>query len=126
MHSFLKVKMKEITLLFCLCSGTICYSTNLQAVDGKTFLEYCQAYVDVLDNEHEQLQDPIGAGYCLGFVIGAASMLSGSVCLPEDEVITGNKLTRMMVKYLQDHPEDLVEEDVQLTGMALMEAYPCN
>ena len=71
MRSSLGVRIRKVVLLFCFFSVMTIHSKSLQAVDGKTFLEYCQAYIDVIDNKYEQTQEPIGAGYCLGFVTGA-------------------------------------------------------
>jgi hypothetical protein len=62
------------------------------------------------------------SGYCLGFVEGV-SLSSSDICAPED--VTAGQGTRVVLKYLQDHPEQLHEGSAILVRKALSIAFPC-
>ena len=61
-------------------------------------------------------------GYCTGLVYGISNA-SPHVC-PDEEVTTGQE-TRVVLKYLQDHPEELHLDNAVLVEKALEKAFPC-
>jgi hypothetical protein len=70
--------------------------------------------------------NPIRTGYCMGVV--AALMFSlpavgRIVCLPKG--VTLGQGAKVLVKYMDDHPEELQERTEQLAARALMKAWPC-
>ena len=67
--------------------------------------------------------DDFASGYCLGFVQGA-SLSSSDICVPQD--VTAGQGTRVVLKYLQDHPEQLHENSATLVRRALKKAFPCS
>ena len=95
------------------------------ATTGNTLIESCQIYVD-------SLPDPVSSnflgGYCLGLVHGVSDVAQvlGSpplVCYPSGG--TNSQLVRVVVKFLNDHPEALHKPDTVLVLEALNDAYPC-
>jgi hypothetical protein len=61
-------------------------------------------------------------GYCTGLVNGVTNA-SPRVC-PDEAVTTGQTL-RVVVKYLEDHPEELHLDNAVLVEKALAKAFPC-
>jgi hypothetical protein len=88
-----------------------------------------QAKEQALGRPHLALE----AGYCLGLLSGVANMnafwqhytkdTSMFFCLPPDSVT--NQWMRIVVKYLQEHPERLHEEATTLASLAFTSAFPC-
>ena len=72
----------------------------------------------VSDNPFEAFRD----GYCSGLVQGIAET-SPNVC-PGDHV-TNEQTIRVVLKYLQDHPEELNRKSNRLVEEALSKAFPC-
>ena len=66
------------------------------------------------------------AGFCMGIVEGLMWSLPGwgVVCLPKG-VTTGQGL-KVLVKYLDDHPEELHERTAELAFRAFVKAWPCS
>lgn len=65
-------------------------------------------------------------GHCLGMIEGmsvALNATSSGVCLP-DGVETG-QLERVVIKWLQDHPERLHKSRLIEVRSALTAAFPC-
>jgi hypothetical protein len=81
---------------------------SLKTVEDHTFNE----------NEFESFRD----GYCRGIVEGVSSA-SPKVC-PADNATYGQEV-RVVVKYLQDHPEELHLRNTTLVEKALAKAFPC-
>jgi len=61
------------------------------------------------------------AGYCLGIVKGTS--LTTRVCTPDG--VTVLQATRVVFKYLNDHPAQLHLPEVELIEEALSKAFPC-
>jgi len=97
--------------------------------DGNKLLTDCGAAVTFMDGE--RLLDTVGASHCLGFIQGLNQMndfygLKGApmfFCRPRE--VTAGQATRIVVKYLRDHPEELHKEDFVLVVAALSAAFPC-
>ena len=92
--------------------------------DGNWLLGSCQLSVQLLDhpkvpqNNLESWRD----GYCRGIVRGVASV-SRVVCGGDN--VTHSQEVRVVVKYLQDHPQQLNVEGGLLIQMALAKAFLC-
>ena len=71
---------------------------------------------------------------CLGYVMGVADMIDANstldisgfspICIPSETVTVG-QLRRVVVKYLNSHPEKTHDPAVVLVVVALREAFPC-
>ena len=61
-------------------------------------------------------------GFCAGIVHGVASV-SRVVC--ERENVTHGQEVRVVLRFLQDHPEKLNMDGAVLVEMALAKAFPC-
>ena len=89
--------------------------------DGNALLEYCTNDDDV------DVTSIYTSGWCAGFITGVSrahgALGGGAFCLP-DELTTGQS-SRVVVKYLEDHPAELHKADTHLVLNAFLEAFPC-
>jgi hypothetical protein len=94
---------------------------------GNGLLEDCKAFLDD-DSPHR-----VRAGECIGYISGLTSMhdiysqLSANgrlFCIPSDGVERG-QVVRIVVKFLEDHPEKLHESKAFLAINAMKSAFPC-
>jgi hypothetical protein len=71
------------------------------------------------------------AGLCLGYLKGAAEMSRlreklpqlPPVCVPD--AVTVGQLRNIVVRYLEEHPEELHYSSIVVLNNALAEAFPC-
>jgi hypothetical protein len=70
------------------------------------------------ENNFEAFRD----GYCIGLVNGVTNA-SPQVC--PDEAVTTGQTVRVVLKYLEDHPEELHLNNAVLAEKALAKAFPC-
>lgn len=104
------------------------FSSSIYA-DGNKLLERCIAAEKYLDTQ--EIQNQFGIGMCLGLVQGVRNTMQimgndGSIkaCLPESGIDNG-QATRIVVSYLRKNPASLHENEVVLTMLAFIDAYPC-
>jgi hypothetical protein len=112
------------------------------AKDGNDLLARCQVLIDLADHKRTPSSDPArviaeasNLSWCAGFMQGITntnllyeSYLKSTnplFCLPASG-ITNGQAARVVVKYLQDHPENLHREPMTVAAAALMNAFPCN
>ena len=65
---------------------------------------------------------------CAGLVTGAFEALRRVAlsCPPNNAAnITNEQLVRMVVRYVEDHPEDMHEDFIVPVGAILMATWPC-
>jgi hypothetical protein len=104
-------------------SATPLRAQNTQ--DGSYLLVSCQITIrvfenpDVALNKYEEWRD----GFCRGIVEGVSD--TSSLVCQEEGVVFGQEV-RIVVKYLQDHPEQLHLKNTKLVEMALAKAFPCS
>ena len=116
------------------------FSTAARAENtGNNLLESCQKAVRFFDNNGGPSDDVFQAGWCFGWVSSILEHSQMSIqwrgvtksddtflefCLPTEgiPVIQG---VRVLVKYLQDHPEQLHENAMGLTIAAFKNSFPC-
>lgn len=100
--------------------------------DGTYLLGQCQQLTRLMDS-NGAAGDSFGAGYCLGVINGVTSLRGLTnpgfpkhlqTCLP-DTSVSGNQAARIVVKYLNEHPEQLHMDDGALVLFALQLAFPC-
>ncbi len=92
-------------------------------VDGNALYGWCRTQPGGLPNES------VG-GYCAGFIHGVVgvhgertTIYGHRACLPMS--VTVRQLRRMVVKWLEDHPEKRHLIAHGLVGEALSQTYPC-
>ena len=91
---------------------------------GNWLLVSCQLTVRHMDDTsgHEDIYESDRNGVCSGLVEGVSD-ISPKVCPPEHT--SYGQEARVVVKYLQDHPEELNLRDTVLVERALERAFPC-
>jgi hypothetical protein len=120
------------TFAFCVCivfafavgskGGTPPQEENVTS--GNWLLQSCQLALKTIDdpkfdeNHFEAYRD----GYCRGLISGVADA-SPRVC-PNGQVTHGQQV-RIVLKYLQDHPEELHLLNSVLVEQALAKSFPC-
>ncbi len=112
----------------------ICTSSIIHAGDGNDLIQNCKLAVAIEDRNSDSLSDTdwMKATHCLGLIDGVSGLNAlyqglkyrTTFCLPQNglQSIQG---ARIVVKYLEEHPELLHKSDVELTALALQKAYPC-
>lgn len=109
--------------------------------NGSDLLGTCSKLVQLLDqpsrsgrSETERLTDGIAGLSCGNFLQGITHLNlfyqaylvkeRAAFCLPLEGISNGQAV-RIVLKYLQDHPEELHYEPVILTVNAFRRAFPC-
>lgn len=110
------------------------FSTDSALADGNQLLERCNALIRVFDNQNSMVEDDLlEAQHCSGFMKGVLDMNAvyssmhteqPLLCVPDEGVLV-IKAARIVVKYLNEHPEQLHFQDGVLATLALAEAFPC-
>ena len=70
--------------------------------------------------------DKVDAGFCSGIVEGTmwSLQIAKLVCLPNG--MTLGQGLKVLVKYMDDHPEELHEKTAELAARAFVKAWPCS
>jgi hypothetical protein len=95
-------------------TSTAAYSNNTQT--GNDLLADCQSPDDGGGGS-------VNVAFCRGYVLGIAGA-SPLVCALNG-VVTASQLAKVVVRYLNAHPENLHESATDLTTRAFMTAWPC-
>ena len=99
---------------------------------GTLLQERCQLYFEFLGRtgagrEDTFNQDPFGMGYCAGLVrgvvIAAQSFMPDRVCVPPGTTIA--QTVHRVLQYLENHPDERAELDVELVLRALEDRFRC-
>lgn len=98
--------------------------------DGNQLLKDCTAIINLVENNIIP-ESEMRCGHCAGYIQGISAMNAlykaydqpTFFCMP-DEVNNGQKI-KVVIKYLNDHPEKLHEHEAGLVLLAFMEAFPC-
>jgi putative tryptophan/tyrosine transport system substrate-binding protein len=110
--------------------ASVCWGAR----DGNMLLQTCTTAVrtqDPSENRTASQQDAYDTGYCRGIIMGVIdgnSYLSFSsqslYCLPPDRILP-SQFTRVVLQYLQQHPERLHRHHNDLVIEAMRTAFPC-
>ena len=105
--------------------------------DGNELLEQCSIALTMNNNPSITYEEVAWGAYCMGYIKGIVHINSGeqehrqftgndelAFCIPEE--VSKKQVTRVLVKYFQDHPESLHQRTKDLTFLALATAFPCN
>lgn len=105
--------------------GSVANAAN----DGNELLASCGANVAAMDNPDGVL-DFYKIGHCQGLIGGMMDVLDRNnsqpllrSCPPGNASM--GQTTRIVVRYLQNHPEQLHLSDTRLVLMAIQDAFPC-
>ena len=109
--------MKAIILALSL--GFLAWSPDAHA-------QYWATGNDVKEACHSE--SPFDQGYCLGFAVSVAGVVTDQfgpwrACYSTG--VTSGQLRDVMVKFLDDHPELLHVNAISLPARAFTEAFPC-
>jgi hypothetical protein len=117
---------KAYFIALCIVVATVgqCYAQ----VDGNKIREACQISVQD-DPPIITLNDARKSGFCLGFVdaiLGLGNDLAepDRFCLPNG--VTLERAIRVLVKYLDEHPERTSEDALTLSLRVFKAAWPCH
>jgi len=120
----------------------LAFSTTANAFSGADLLAQCKNFVQVLDGARPELQQTLEAGLCGGYVLGvqegflASSELTDIVSKEEGiESVARNywnipaeteseTVVKIVVRYLELHPEMHTEPAVLSVINALRQTYP--
>ncbi|QSB00747.1 hypothetical protein JWZ98_19150 [Methylomonas sp. EFPC1] len=111
----------------------------VHAGDGSSLIISCKSAVKLLSGDTGNERDHRGLNYCAGLVNGvmATMVINGNspsdearkfgICHPTDkgQFLSIDPSIRVVLKYLEEHPEKLHEADAVLAITALKGAFPC-
>jgi Rap1a immunity proteins len=113
---------------------------SVQQTNGNSLLDKCvwavRASTDDIPEKHQlaavECSSYLG-GYADGLMVGTTLVkeyshdpsLRARFCLDMPESWSQEQLVRVVTKWLQDHPEELHEDQHLLVGLALRDAFPC-
>jgi len=128
--------VKQFTLLVVLLSFSLAGNAAEDIQNGSKLLQNCNSYLK-LTGGSSNLKIALGAGLCLGTVRGiidagdifdtftgqTGKSPTSVFCVPEG--VSTDQGVRVVIKYLEEHPEDLHQRGTTLTVLALKQAFPC-
>ena len=123
-------KDKAVMRIIPLCIFLFVFSVGSSSVpqqdvtSGTWLLGSCQITVKATDDRTFQENDleSFRDGFCRGMIEGV-SKASPRVCLYD---VTYAQEVRIVLKYLQDHPEEIHQRNTILVDKALSKAFPCH
>ncbi len=133
----MRVRLYSLLLLGFVVSLTPAFAQSPS--DGNVLLHNCSLVVKMTDGDSVTSPiDNLNAGVCMGLVRGIMDTMTlwrsvdhgGAIdntamhgCIPDSiKTIQG---ARIVVKYLDNHPERLQVPDTRLVLMAMVDAFPC-
>lgn len=123
--------MRIVIILVLTLPATFVHADDHTRFDGNTLLRHCQPLIEALDGRATQ-PDNWRATWCAGYIRGVfesliwaeSNRITSQQCIPKGVSI--EQVTRVVVKYLQDHPANLHEHGLLLVINALADAFPCS
>jgi len=122
------------TIFFVLLGPMVCYADG-KKYDGNELLSNCKRALATRSKDvswEELCTSEYSSGYCYAFIIGVASTLllnsnesKNSPVLCMSPQVTVGQFVRVVVKHLENHPEELHQHGAMLVSQALKEAFPC-
>jgi len=119
-----------MNLIVCwLCLGLLGAVSAVVFADGANLMPKCKAYVEV--GADRSTRDPVEAfrtDICVGEISGLVHVgrllpRHISSCKPPD--VTRGQATRMVVAYIEAHPERIHDDFTELALEAMHDAWPC-
>ena len=99
---------------------------------GEILMEHCNATLKLKDTNKPTHEDHIKSVGCLSYLEGIKQMLyeensialQKNICFPEIG-ISNSQASRIVINFLEDHPEKLREQKLNITLEAFAKAFPC-
>ena len=112
-----------LALLFLLVCSYVHAQSARTSNDGNALLHDCTEGMKLLNGLSYNTSD---AMTCVGFARGFSEALnySNRICVTEGS--TAGQMVRVLVKYLEDHPEQLAEGEEVVSYRAFRKAFPCS
>jgi hypothetical protein len=117
--------------------GSIGLPNRAMALDGNELLAQCTNLLTVVDQAGKKtnpVESAFASGSCTGIAFGVTHTIitynlvskpsKPLVCLP-DTGITNGQAVRIIVKFMQEHPQDLHQDAGAIAVVALGRAFPC-
>jgi hypothetical protein len=112
----------------------VAFTAHFQYSNAETLVRQCKAVENIdLDTKRVPVKDASDVGLCMGFISGLVdldTMNSGILkrringwCVPDNA--TSTQLAKVIVKYGNDHPQELHLPSVVVVANALLAAFPC-
>jgi hypothetical protein len=117
-------QLKIFILLLSVVSASPVYAeADSDTSSGSYFLRACSYFLG--DKSSDTYVQTFDSGECSGAVqmLRYTSRRNAGVCYPQQA--TSGQIARVIVKYLNDHPEKLHEDYRVLSVEALQKAWPC-
>lgn len=102
------------------------------AKDGNALIADCHVAVAVMNGQPDAAAGSVSALYCMGLVKGVYDSMhmfvtkafdGRTMCYPA--TMQTGQLTRIVSKFLDDHPVLLNDDDTTLAAFAFMQAFSC-
>ena len=126
--------MKKLALLLVAVTLLVASpSISYGGIDGNALLIFCNEAIKLMDDENSTY-DVERTASCVYYVNGARAMhdllktidkIDGLYCIPEGNIISTGQSIKILVKYLQEHPEELHNPAIMSVAMSHREAFPC-
>ena len=122
--------MRKLTLLLIIL---LLPSLSVAVNDGNTLLLTCSEFIKGVDNPDDSNIDREQMYRCGSYLTGYIAAVSlhqnklgskGLICFPNAKM-SSPQLGRIVIKYLEKHPESLSLDKDAVTAAAVMEAFPC-
>lgn len=116
------------------------FNNSVVYADGNSLIRSCSSAVKLLNGLPGIEEEHVGMAFCVGFVRGVSEtmVINGNslspskiqrigICNPDKRSypIPSDQGVRVVLKYLENHPEKLGEDDIVLVIRALQKAFPC-
>lgn len=112
----------------------VAFSAHFHYPNSETLFQQCKAVENIdLETKRVPIKDASDVGLCMGFISGIIdleTMDAGVLkhpthewCVPDSATTT--QLAKVIVKYGNDHPQELHLPGVLFVAKALVAAFPC-
>jgi len=116
----------RLIMMFLLIFAPTSYALAQGSWTGKEFLGACKVLATSVDAKNDPVEDPILVGYCAGMVHTLMIPRKHSdfkICPPENATVQQG--ATVLVKFSDDHPQELNLPAVLLALTAFQNAWPC-
>jgi hypothetical protein len=126
--------MAIVVLVLVAVTAALAGAPAAKALNGHQLLELCPDALRALEQPNANVND-FNAGYCIGLIMGILDVnvayqhfpnqTQVLFCDPRDGTTGMPKFVRIILRYLQTHPERLHLYSTALAIEAMQEAFPC-
>jgi hypothetical protein len=129
--------LSRLTLFLLLPSLLIAFNatSGKAEINGKMLLENCKEAVKYIENKNDSSINHSAVNFCIGYISGVNDLHTKFIdsvacfeppiyCIPANTQI--EEMIKIVVKFLEQHPQDLTYQGAALTVSALRDVYPCN